>query len=77
MLWDLGVGDTTNEAAVLEKIIEVEHSFNLVMIVERFQESLIFLKKELSWDYFDITSLKLNVRVDDVRTTLNDSTKSL
>ena len=77
MLWDLGVGDTKNEAAVLEKIIEVEHSFNLVMIVERFQESLIFLKKELSWDYADVTSLKLNARVDEVRTTLNDSTRNL
>ena len=77
MLWDLGVGDTKNEAAVLEKMIEVEHSFNLVMIVERFQESLIFLKKELSWDYADVTSLKLNARVDEVRTKLNDSTKML
>ena len=47
------------------------------MMVERFEESLILMKNELCWDYTDITSLKLNGRVDDVKTKLNATTRAL
>jgi len=77
ILWDLGIDDTENKTDIREKIKEVENSFNLIMMVERFEESLILMKNELCWDYTDITSLKLNGRVDDVKTKLNATTRAL
>ena len=77
ILWDLGIDDTENKTDIREKIKEVENSFNLIMMVERFEESLILMKNELCWDYTDITSLKLNGRVDDVKTKLNATARAL
>ena len=77
ILWDLGIDDTDNKTDIREKITEVEDSFNLIMMVERFEESLILMKNELCWDYTELTSLKLNGRVNDVKTKLNATTRSL
>jgi galactosylceramide sulfotransferase len=62
---------------VTKKIEEIENNFDLLMIVEKFEESLILMKDELCWDTSDITSLKLNGRIEDVKIKLNDSTRSL
>ena len=62
MLWDLGLDDFDDVEAVRNKIEELEEQFNLVMILERFEESLVLMKSELCWDFSDITNLKLNAR---------------
>jgi hypothetical protein len=42
------------------KIREIEKNFNLILIQERFDESIILLKDLLCWDNTDILHLKLN-----------------
>ena len=62
MLVDLGLapGQVTNKTAVKAKLEEVDKTFDLVMITERFPESLVLMKHLLCWQYSDLTSLKLN-----------------
>ena len=43
---------------VEEKIKEVEQRFNLVMITEHWDQSLVLMKDELCWHTEDLTSLK-------------------
>eukprot|EP00092_Neocalanus_flemingeri_P102812 GFUD01131520.1.p1 GENE.GFUD01131520.1~~GFUD01131520.1.p1 ORF type:complete len:397 (+),score=109.33 GFUD01131520.1:40-1230(+) len=76
MLWDLGLDEVENEEMVLKKIDEIEKHFDLVMIAEQFDESLVLMKETLCWDFEDITSLKLNGRKDGWKKSLNESTKS-
>ena len=76
MLWDLGLNELDDIQMVTKKIEEIENNFDLVMIVEKFEESLILMKDELCWDTTDITSLKLNGRIEDVKIKLNDEKSS-
>ena len=63
-LWDLGLlkKDITNMVAVKRKIKEIDKNFDLVMIEEDFNASLIFLSEELCWPLANMTSLKVNAR---------------
>ena len=63
MLWDLGLDDVENE--------EVEKSFDLVMIVEQFDESLVLMRETICWDFEDLASLKLNGRKDSSKKRMN------
>ena len=89
-LWDLGldrwvstcpqcetflVVRTRDEAAVADKIREVEAGFQLVMLAERFPESLVLLASTLCWDLQDVTSLKLNGRSAERRQELSNVTR--
>ncbi|XP_023332442.1 galactosylceramide sulfotransferase [Eurytemora carolleeae] len=49
LLHDFGLhpDNFNNSSAVLEKILEIEANFNLVLLAERFQESMILMKNEL------------------------------
>ena len=76
MLWDLGLDEFDDEEKVYKKIEEIAEKFDLVMIVEKFEESLILMKNALCWDYSDITSLKLNARKSE-SSQLKDSTRIL
>ena len=62
MLWDFGLNPFffDNMTAVDEKLNEIDSTFDLVLLTERFDESMILLKDSLCWDYKDITSIKLN-----------------
>ncbi|XP_075061891.1 galactose-3-O-sulfotransferase 2-like [Mixophyes fleayi] len=40
----------------------VEATFNLVLLAEYFDESMIFLKEELCWELDDVVTFKLNIR---------------
>jgi len=64
MLWDLGLTgqQMDNYTAVEQKIKDVELNFDLVLIAERFEESMILMKDLLCWEYRDILNLKLNAR---------------
>ena len=53
-----------NEEKVDAKIQELDEKFDLVMMVEHFQESLILMKNLFCWEVGDITNLKLNGRDD-------------
>ena len=62
ILADFNVFDIYNEEEVAAKIQEVDATFHLVMILERFQESLILMRNILGWSFDDIKNLKLNAR---------------
>ena len=75
MLWDLGLDQVEEEEMVKQKIDEVENKFNLVMIAEKFDESLVLMRDLLCWDFEDITSLKLNGRKENTKKALNETTR--
>ncbi|QQP34656.1 Galactosylceramide sulfotransferaselike [Caligus rogercresseyi] len=64
MLRDLGLPpkDLDKPEAIQSKIEEVDKNFDLIMIAEHFDESLILFKELLCWSFDDITNLKLNSR---------------
>ena len=63
MLWDSGLAAAAmdNRTAVDNKIAEMDDTFGLVMIAERWDESVILLRDLLCWDYSDVINFKLNV----------------
>ena len=60
-LYDLGLEQESMQNMELVKsyIDEMEREFNLVMITEYFDESLILLKRLVCWDFEDIVYYKL------------------
>lgn len=73
MLADFGlpVGSLDNEYAVAAKIAQIETNFDLIMVMERFDESLVLLRELLCWDWDDMTYLKLNSWQDTRRSPLS------
>lgn len=65
LTFDLG-GDkdrAATDAAYARKFVsDVERVFSLVMIAEYFDESLVLLRRLLSWDLDDVLYFKLNMR---------------
>ncbi|XP_053574239.1 galactose-3-O-sulfotransferase 4 [Bombina bombina] len=65
LLWfDLGFNPDAefSEALARAGSRAVEGSFNLVLIAEYFDESMVLLKEELCWELDDVVSFKLNTR---------------
>jgi len=64
MLYDLGLNSAMADidAFVNSKISEVDQVFDLVMVSERFDESLVLLKELMGWPLDVVTSLKLNAQ---------------
>nr|XP_033813113.1 galactose-3-O-sulfotransferase 3 [Geotrypetes seraphini] len=65
LIYDLG-GDkdhaTEDQGYISDFIKKMESLFSLVMIAEYFDESLVLLRRLLSWDLEDIVYVKLNMR---------------
>merc|ERR1711997_1222081 len=55
---------------------EVEQTFDLVMMADRFDESMILMKDLLCWDYEDIVNFKLNARKESKKVELSDEARS-
>ena len=66
MLFDLGLDFRyfQNKTAVDRYINFLDDEFDLVMILEHFDESLLLLKRLLCWELKDILHFKLNERQD-------------
>ncbi|XP_071959430.1 galactosylceramide sulfotransferase-like [Antedon mediterranea] len=64
-IWDLGVDPKPN-VVVNETIKRLDNEFDLVMITEYFDESLLILKKMLCWEFTDILYLPRNQRSERV-----------
>ncbi|OCT59447.1 hypothetical protein XELAEV_18000869mg [Xenopus laevis] len=65
LLWfDLGFDpdDIFTEDVASQGVRAVEDVFNLVLLAEYFDESIILLKEELCWELDDIVTFKLNAR---------------
>ena len=69
-MYDLGLefNQMDNEKIILNKIRELDSEFDLVMIQEYFDESLLLLRKMLCWDMDDIVYLTKGVRSQNLRT---------
>ncbi|KAG9274564.1 galactose-3-O-sulfotransferase 3 [Astyanax mexicanus] len=51
---------------------EVERTFSLVMIAEYFDESLVLLRRLLSWELEDVLYVKLNMRLPSAKSSLSE-----
>ncbi|XP_006821453.1 galactosylceramide sulfotransferase-like [Saccoglossus kowalevskii] len=60
----LSLSDTANETIVNKTIHKLNNEFDLVLITEYFEESLILLKKLLCWEFEDIIYLAKNRRLE-------------
>ena len=70
-LWDLGLGDTQDLDLVASWVEQVDRDFNLVMIAEELEESLVLLSHVLCWSLVHLTSLRVNSRGNSQRTLLS------
>ena len=63
-LWDLGLpaSHIADKTKVKQKIEELAADFDLVMMAEQFDESLVLLSDLLCWPLANMTSLKVNAR---------------
>ncbi|XP_006820317.2 galactosylceramide sulfotransferase-like [Saccoglossus kowalevskii] len=73
-MFDLGLDpeNSYNETLVDHAIQKATNDFDLVMIAEYFDESLILLKKLLCWEFEDIVYIQQNTRNDQLRSRLDD-----
>jgi len=78
-LWDLGMdqADINNHEAVKLKIKQLDEDFDLVMISEDFDSSLVLLSDVLCWPLANMTSLKLNARKKSAIEKLSDSSRKI
>ncbi|XP_072407271.1 LOW QUALITY PROTEIN: galactose-3-O-sulfotransferase 3 [Chiloscyllium punctatum] len=73
LLFDLGGDpnrDPGDEAYLQAFILGLESVFSLVMVAEYFDESLVLLRRLLSWDLKDVTYVRLNARSEASRSRL-------
>lgn len=77
-LFDLGLPATElfDEDAAQAKIDEIDESFHLVMIAEKFAESMVLLANLLCWPLHMVTSLKINARKTDKKVVLSEEEKA-
>lgn len=78
MMFDLGLDFRyfQNHTAIGEYIDYIGKEFDVVMIMEYFDESLVLLKQQLCWSYEDILYFKLNERQEkQKRKTLDKTVK--
>ncbi len=79
LLWDLGVDakQLDNMEVAEAKIKEVEEKFEMVMIMERFEESLVLLADAFCWPLEEVTYIKQNERVAEIRNVPTEKTKEI
>ena len=65
-LYDMGMNDTEllDTLSIERKISDVDNEFDLVMIAEKFEESLVLLADLMCWPLEYVTGLKQNARRD-------------
>nr|XP_053638224.1 galactose-3-O-sulfotransferase 2-like [Cherax quadricarinatus] len=77
MVWDFGIANKTlvnNLTAVRQLVQEAEDNFQLVMVAERMEESLVLLSHILCWDLKDVVALKFNARTSRFKKKLSSET---
>ena len=76
--FDLGLefDQMDNESVILNKIRELDSEFDLVMIQEYFDESLLLLRKMLCWEMDDIVYLSKAVRSQHLRSQIDEDLRS-
>ncbi len=79
LLWDLGLdaNEVESQEEIDAKIKEVDDRFELVMMMERFEESMVLLADVLCWPLEDVMYLKQNERMTQFKSTPTDETKKI
>ncbi|XP_042890926.1 galactosylceramide sulfotransferase-like isoform X2 [Penaeus japonicus] len=67
--------DRTTEKEMLVKAKWLNEIFDLVMIAERYDESLVLLKHLMCWDTEDIAYVKVNIRTPESRPEVSEAQK--
>ena len=64
MAWDMGLSPEIfdDEIAITEEIERLDREFDLVMVANRMEESLVLLKHLLNWPLENVVHLNLNRR---------------
>lgn len=63
MFFDLGYDNLRDdEEYIISAIEEIEQHFDLILIADYFEESLLLLREKLCWSFADIIALKINAR---------------
>ena len=78
ILFDFGMNpeDYGNKKKMQNLISEIDQTFDLIMILEDFNESMVLLKNGLSWNYEDLLSVKLNVHNERTKTLISEMAKN-
>ncbi|TRY61264.1 hypothetical protein TCAL_07456 [Tigriopus californicus] len=78
-LWDLGLNDTAmeNRTLVMQKIRDLDRQMDLVLIMERFDESLVLLSDLLCWPIDELSYLKQNERITTKKTNITQETRKI
>ena len=77
MLRDFGVhlNNVFDRDTVMAKIKEIEETFHLIMVAERFEDSIILMRNELCWTYEDVANFKLNAKDPSKKSKLTDEAR--
>ncbi|XP_054716502.1 galactosylceramide sulfotransferase-like [Uloborus diversus] len=77
MMFDLGANPDIfeNDTLVNEYVQKLDQWFDLVLVADRMDESLILMKRFLCWDIDDVVTFKLNARSPKFKSELNDEEK--
>ena len=78
ILFDFGMNpeDYGNKIKLQNLISEIDQTFDLIMIVEDFNKSMVLLKNGLSWNYKDLLSVKLNVHNEMTKSVISERAKN-
>ena len=78
ILFDFGINpkDNGNKTILQNLIGKIDQTFDLIMIVEDFNESMVLLKDGLSWNYEDLLSIKLNVHNEMTKSVISEKAKN-
>ncbi|XP_048836171.1 galactose-3-O-sulfotransferase 2-like [Brienomyrus brachyistius] len=71
LAFDFGFNETTQAQLAISMI---EKNFNLILLSDYFDESMILLKNDLCWTLEDVVSFKINSRNNDSRKLLSPDT---
>jgi hypothetical protein len=73
MAWDMGISPKIfdDETAVKKEIERLDREFDLVMVANKMDESLILLKHLLNWPLQNVLHLNLNRRKPEMSTVLS------
>ncbi|XP_054712861.1 galactosylceramide sulfotransferase-like [Uloborus diversus] len=78
MMFDLGADPKifNNDFSILRYISKLDSWFDLVLVADRMDESLVLLRNLLCWDIDDVVTFKLNARNPKFKSKLNDNEKA-
>jgi hypothetical protein len=78
MLFDFGLDHQKFDDmyAIREKIAEIDQTFDLILVEELFEKSMVLLRDALCWTYEEVSYLKLNARQEERKSQLSEEARA-